>query len=399
MLNFETKSPKEHEDPKIANVIDPVLNTTKGSPSGAQPAGEMVMSIQLLRGLAAVSVVIFHAALTLKSQSEDSFSLAEPYVLSRTFLCEILMSGVDVFFIISGFIMVYTVDRFLNKSGGAVDFLKRRIIRIVPAYWIVYLYLVDHYPYILFKDYVALAKSVFFIPQFNESGLVHPMHGVGWTLQYEMFFYAMFAIAILGGRKRYLAIITAEIGGVLILANILRSYEFDGAFIAFLSDSVIIEFLFGCFLAWGLRNGWRVSRRCGIAVIAASLILFCINQYAFSQSPRLWCRGIPSLVLVSGALAFDYGRFRRSNMFTVLGDASYSIYLIHTILLWNWVREPLSIFGIRSSNGFTTDAIILLSTLACSIVGIIFFWGVERPLFAFCRRQFIAAQPNELSGI
>ena len=127
-------------------------------------------------------------------------------------------AGVDLFFVISGFVMVYASERMFGRAGGQLQFITRRLIRIVPLYWLVTpLYLVMALAIPAFEKSYSVASvvaSYLFIPWPRLDGIMQPLVGQGWTLNYEMFFYAIFAAAILAPRR----IAVALASGVLIVA-------------------------------------------------------------------------------------------------------------------------------------------------------------------------------------
>ena len=126
------------------------------------------------------------------------------------------LAGVDIFFVISGFIMVYASSRWFGSAQSPRVFLAHRIARIVPLYWattMLYLAVVLFAPALLNSEYLApgfVISSFLFIPAARPDGLVQPLYSLGWTLNYEMFFYALFAIAIAFPRRRG---VPALIGG------------------------------------------------------------------------------------------------------------------------------------------------------------------------------------------
>jgi exopolysaccharide production protein ExoZ len=143
--------------------------------------------IQILRGLAALLVLIHHVL----EESQPLFGghIPSPLVLLGA-------SGVDIFFVISGFIMYYTNRHRFGRKDAPVDFLGRRIIRIVPLYWlctiaVVLLQIGGLYAHKKITG-TTLGLSLLFLPNANI------VHGVGWTLNYEMYFYAILAIWLFG---------------------------------------------------------------------------------------------------------------------------------------------------------------------------------------------------------
>ena len=107
-------------------------------------------------------------------------------------------AGVDIFFVVSGFIMVVTT---MKRDMAPGEFLLHRIARIVPVYWVVTILLFAIVMYgfkpvgIMRMQPDWLAKSLLFIP-FDRDGRVEPIISVGWTLNYEMFFYLLFALGL-----------------------------------------------------------------------------------------------------------------------------------------------------------------------------------------------------------
>ena len=148
----------------------------------------MISNIQILRAIAAILVVAFHTVLAAKS-----------YNLPTEFFYKVDIwgaAGVDIFFIISGFIMVYIQ---INKKKKPLDFLKDRIERIVPLYWFLTLFiaaLLIVFPQAFRELSLSanhLINSLFFINYFN--GDDHPLLYVGWTLEYEMLFYIVYYLS------------------------------------------------------------------------------------------------------------------------------------------------------------------------------------------------------------
>ena len=143
-----------------------------------------VVPIQILRAVAAIAVVVSHAA-----QNLDRFAIAPN--TSHFFVSG--AAGVDLFFVISGFVMVYASEPLFGSASGAVTFLYHRIVRIVPLYWLATTFYVivavllpglgTAYPI------RTVAASFLFIPTLLPDGGIHPVVLQGWTLNYEMLFY------------------------------------------------------------------------------------------------------------------------------------------------------------------------------------------------------------------
>src|SRR5260370_18583400 len=154
----------------------------------ARPGSSSLVSIQALRVIAALVVCWAHAINAVPAEVAAEFpTLYGPF-------------GVDLFFVISGFVMVYSSEGLFGKAGAPIKFFARRLARIVPPYWAATAILVWFVvPYASTK---AVLGSLFFAPHVPSES---PLLFVGWTLIFEMFFYAVFAIALLA--KRRLAIV------------------------------------------------------------------------------------------------------------------------------------------------------------------------------------------------
>ena len=152
--------------------------------------------IQVLRLIAALLVVITHITFYNHERLDQNVNIWSFGAI-----------GVDIFFVISGFIMVATSGIYDGKPVYWKDFVKKRILRIVPMYWIAtsikVLALLSVPAMVLHAelDISRIVMSYFFLPQFNPAGRFEPLLGVGWTLIYEMFFYAFFALALFLNRN------------------------------------------------------------------------------------------------------------------------------------------------------------------------------------------------------
>jgi exopolysaccharide production protein ExoZ len=161
----------------------------KGVQGGKSVGSNKYLWVQYLRGAAALMVVFAHTMGNWVTQFKPELNPAWVDLPGEV--------GVYIFFVISGFIIQRTAP---VKSGrtSALDFLRRRLIRIVPMYWIfTSLYaakLMAQHKAVLPMDFL---KSILFIPYLNAVGQMRPVHQLGWTLNFEMYFYAAFAAGII----------------------------------------------------------------------------------------------------------------------------------------------------------------------------------------------------------
>lgn len=256
---------------------------------------------------------------------------------------EIGAFGVDIFFVISGFIM-WTMAA--ARPMTPADFMRRRIIRIVPLYWIFTLVTAyastDHGVSVnLFIDYKRLFRSLFFIPQWHENyPQVAPNMLVGWTLNLEMVFYLVFAATLVVSKKLRFPIIAA----VFAVSAAIRFFmpEPTHPAINLYSKSIILEFVFGMGLGWAFARGfpgdrirtlqpWRVL---GLGLGAVLLGIDALSLKSALPPVRALYWGAPALLICVGALIMEPIIAKRPvAIFKFLGDASYSIYLSHIIAM------------------------------------------------------------------
>ncbi|MGG2397855.1 acyltransferase family protein [Pseudomonas sp. SH1-B] len=278
----------------------------------------MLVSVQALRALAAWVVVFHHVMQVFFDFHADSF-------VGHLF-AERGAVGVDIFFVISGLVI------YLSTHGKTITpwrFMLNRVLRIVPAYWLYSLIaaliiaLANPVMPVQEFDLHHLLLSLFFIPAENPAGFgLYPTLNVGWTLNYEMFFYLLFAMAfIVTERLRLLFIVVA-----LALFSLLASQQWMSDFYR---NSIVFEFVFGMLLGAAYKRGWiRHGLWLPLLVVAGSLLAI----YCLDNSRRLLHWGVPSALIVAACIAMEPW-FKGNRLLTQLGDCSYSVYLLHVIVL------------------------------------------------------------------
>jgi exopolysaccharide production protein ExoZ len=327
----------------------------------------IIASIQYLRGLAAATVVLHHICARYELPLRGG------------------AAGVDVFFIISGFIM-WLVARQAKPSAGS--FVKDRLTRIVPLYWLVTLALaalaalrpnlfpLDH------PSFSHVVKSLLFLPhRAPHSSQPFPLLMQGWTLNYEMFFYGLFALALAAPRSDRPWTLTA----MLVACVGAGAFVGEGSTaLSTYTSPLLLEFLSGIWLAsaWE-RRGW-IPAWLGWALLCAGLLAFVAVELAGADTTgplRIIYWGLPAFLLVSGAITVDrHGSLAHSSMLQVLGNASYSIYLTHALVI-----TAVSVAAVKAAvlPGVLLYA-VTLSTALCG--GVICFAWIEKPLTRFVRQ-------------
>ncbi|MCK0769654.1 acyltransferase family protein [Chromohalobacter canadensis] len=283
----------------------------------------MLISVQALRAFAAW-VVVFHHFVQVFFDF-DTNNTFEHLLATRG------QMGVDIFFIISGFVIYAATARRAPSSG---EFLLQRAARIVPAYWlytaitagIIYLSQDVMPDYEL--DLKSLVMSLFFLPTENPAGYgYYPTLPVGWTLNFEMLFYLVFAGSLLVNRHLrlwLLALVLIALSAWLAERPLLSD---------FYHDPIIYNFLLGLGVGILYRHNWLPQARwlpASIAVGAFTLLM----QFDDPQGmTRFLAWGLPSAVLLSAFISME-PLFAGNRVIKALGDWSYSTYLLHVIVLW-----------------------------------------------------------------
>ncbi|MGD9801327.1 MAG: acyltransferase family protein [Parvularculaceae bacterium] len=330
---------------------------------GPMPDRRTVLSIQYLRAVAAILVVIFHA-------SDNAFSIG--------------MSGVDIFFVISGFIMWTTT---IAAGTSPQTFMERRLIRIVPLYWAMTLFtaFISLSPPSLGLGYdvAYLVRSLLFLPSDvsipGHPLLLVPVLQVGWTLNLEMFFYAVFALGLFLPPRARLWFVGAAISTPVFLGLVVGDRL--PVALRFYTRPELLEFVAGVLLGAAYAHG-RSPKGAAPAVLlcAGAVILAAAGQPALNFRALDW--GLPALMLCAGALAFEDGLHRRpSVLMKLLGDASYSIYLVHIPML----AVLRKLFGWSAGGPFDAGRTLTLTALAsagCVAVYFLFEKPVDRALRA-----------------
>ncbi len=342
-------------------------------------AGKMKLeSIQGLRFFAALLVVTTHITDFISERVNDQ---ADHYW--RTGL-----SGVDIFFVISGFIMAYTtkVDGHLDW----VEFLSRRITRIVPLYWLattikIILVAVFAREALHSVNNVAhIAASFMFIPWLNMDHEYLPVIPAGWTLNYEMFYYILFTLAL------FMKIKPLIFCGLAFAAFVLAGNLFDISGIAsYYTDPIVFEFIFGMLIAFLIRrNPTRYDAYIGsILILAGASVIFLISPSNWIINHRWLVWGGAGAALVSGALYLERHGINWMPQWVVhLGDASYSLYLFHAMII------P-AIILLCTKLAIKQNAVIFVLAMAASLGGsYLIYIYVEKPLtdwFKIKRRDLI----------
>ncbi|HEY9803818.1 MAG TPA: acyltransferase [Leptolyngbyaceae cyanobacterium] len=339
-------------------------------------------TLQLLRGLAAVLVVVAHCDLIFGQNYGTGF-----FFRYFTFGG----SGVDFFFVLSGFIMIYVHKDEIGQSQKLFPFLFRRFTRIYPIYWVfLTLKLLASFLFSYDQDstnrnLIEFIKAFTLFPQDREI-LSNSFLGVSWTLSHEILFYIVFALLIVFPARIAYSLISIWFLGVL--ANFVGIMQLpkESIVLNFVFSPYNIEFAMGCLAAY-LFLKYKIKWGMVLLSIGAFLYtLSAINYYhkIVNFSPVITF-GIPSVLLLLG---FAYVEVTKNiqvpKLLVYLGDASYSIYLAHGFAINNLSKIVQRIYPNVTENIFLLSITGIVVALLSIVFGCLVFSLIEKPLiFSF----------------
>jgi peptidoglycan/LPS O-acetylase OafA/YrhL len=341
-------------------------------------------NVQALRAIAALMVVVVHAY-AVESTYLPGRPWTTPFHIVGTY-------GVDLFFVISGAVMLVSTATWFGERSAPRRFLARRATRIYPPYWIVTAAALVAYLFLPAAAGVHREAH----PDFLASFLALPQRGepllvVGWTLTYELLFYGIFAVA-LRFQRRYLSLVI----GIWLLAVVLI-----GAFgppanpwVRVLGSWFNLEFAFGVLVGTVLLHGAFVAPRAFLALGAVLVVAACVAT-AYSGREflevawwRPWAVGAPMALVLYGALGLERCGWLAPAWLRKQGDASYALYLWHVPVIG---ALGLALARVQVSGTPARIAIVFGGYALAIAVSLLAYAYVERPLLRLARRYFESA--------
>jgi exopolysaccharide production protein ExoZ len=350
----------------------------------------LLYNLHLLRVIAALSVVYFHTT----------------SVAGLKLDWDVGSRGVDVFFVISGFIIAYI------GTSKPEQFLRRRLIRVVPFYWAATLCvfaMVSVAPRFFRStnaDVTHLLMSLLFIPHESVAGEMHPTLVLGWSLNFEMFFYLTFAIALAISR-RWSPLIC--VGWLAAFVGAIHAIHPDSALLAFYARPIVLEFCFGIgvfyLFNWCSAHRDRLAQLGGgglkwmlLALLVTGLIVLNVFEKVYPDVPRYLVAGIPAIAIVASALLLEriFGLTTKNRLIHLLGESSYIIYLVHPYIVFAVLRVVVKDAHALSSPmiaGLIVGLLVLVSVISVAI-HLLF----EKPVMAFLRARLTPREAAASAG-
>ncbi|MFA1560876.1 acyltransferase family protein [Aliivibrio fischeri] len=350
---------------------------------------DKIITIQVLRGIAALIVVYVHAIIIAEATS-SSLSLFSNIYYFRDFGA----FGVDIFFVLSGFIITYTSKDKYATINDKLLFLKKRLHRVYPVYWVVlfiFVFLIlikstiNHYIPGIIKDvesiqYYELISAIALLPYLTKDSFAVYLPSA-WTLTYEIIFYvSAFISIVIFNRISLKGIIVVLCAFLIIFGFIFESKLLNLVF----RNSLIIEFIYGVFIA-KLFISKSLNRSSSFWLIVFFIGFFFyfltlffplehgsnINQFRF-----IYWGGPAFLIVLACVYLNDKYKYYMPSSLIFIGDASYSIYLTHVAITLPIANKIFDVLGI--SNHMNFDLYILTLVVLSVIFGSIFYIFIER---------------------
>lgn len=324
--------------------------------------GYELNNIQVLRAFAALAVVFHHAHGRSLSYGIDSSQLSVFGLVGQ--------AGVDLFFVISGFILIYAYQK-RKKSG--VRFLCDRFLRIAPLYYLITVSLCLTFFLVpdVFRNFSFsiehFVQSLMFSSQLLSSN--QPVLGVGWTLEFEAFFYLVFAGGIF--LRRFISV---EVSITLIVVFLV---------IIGVAPSICLEFIFGVLVAVGARKNWiNFNSVVCVALFCVGLLLYFFG--AEMESKRVYFFGVGSSLILLASLA---AKPVKNKTIILLGEASFSIYLVHDLSLSLLIKVSVKLL-----NPFFLIYMPVVFAVLSVLIGIFLYMLVEQPMSKMIKKNFSAGR-------
>lgn len=347
----------------------------------------MYYSLQIGRAIAAVFVLLFHLGGIIAS--ERYFGISEFYIPFS-----FGASGVEFFFVLSGFIIYEAHKSDLSQPHKITEYVKKRFIRIFPTYWLIFsmVYITAYFTSLnhsMPTDIMVILKSLFLLPQDMAvvGGTGAPVIPVAWSLQYEMLFYFIFGCLIWNKNTIFILLIFS-------IYMYINYFEYFTIFpMNFLMNTYVILFFMGIVISkiteYNLQSIY--IKLFGIIgfIVYGVLILDSVSGIHFLKEFNIILYGLSSSFIVLFIVKVEQKgyNFKRFKFLSLLGDSSYSLYLMHYPIMVT-ISKFFVVIGFTKL-GLTAAFIAYIFIFSCCILmAILFYIKVEKPMVRFLKNRF-----------
>lgn len=319
-------------------------------------------SLQAFRALAAISVMLCHGSNVLREKMGYTFL---NYVFATCFY------GIELFLVISGFIIFYTS---YGKKLTVKDFMIKRIARIYPIHTLIIVSLILFYFISPSKDEAYRGNISVIISSLTLIPFARMALGLSWTLCYEMMFYLIFSLTYLINKKVFVYAMASWI--FVIFLSILYKVHTGIIIVDSFNDPINVNFILGCLLAYFfikvpvIKNSKYIVAL-GVISSLTSCILLVYGKLKLGYACRIFYMGIPATILILG---FLYSKIKIPKLLIHLGNASFSLYLVHFPLIRVLVKLIVKYQLNKYVSNFTISMIMFIVTM---IISSLFYLLIE----------------------
>jgi len=372
-----------------AVLVHPESHTSKQAVLAKQAvAGELLVrrthydSVQAMRALSVLAVILYHVAMRQRQDfSHSNLTLAYPISL-------IGHCGVDLFFIISGFIIATVNWGSFGKPKAIRDYGVKRLIRIYPVYWLTSLPLLVLGCATAF-DWKSIVGAIVLLPHYADR-----INLVAWSLSYEILFYAVFALFLLGSERLlpiFMGLWFFCIVGDGLVPVVLKHFSIVQNFFRPLNIEFILGLSVACFVRKNLffKKPWLLVVIGLVGLVGAmALKHFGANPYPeYDGRVRALIFGVPAALLLYAAIvAESMNKFVCPKLILLVGDASYSIYLVHFELIRALMLNNIVRSFCRPLEFILWELLVVTIVLA---VGSLIHLRIEKPMLTVLKHRLL----------
>ncbi|QOW10625.1 acyltransferase [Kaistella flava (ex Peng et al. 2021)] len=331
--------------------------------------------LQIYRGIASLLVVVHHSYASFEHYLKlDNAALA--------FIASVGKLGVDFFFVLSGFIIAYTTYNYRGQTGYLKKYTFNRVIRIYVPYLPVSFAMI--LLYFLFPGSsnsdrsMSLLTSVLLIPDGN------PALSVAWTLVFEMFFYLMYSLNFFSKKLWYVILIVWLLG---IIGTSISHLIFEHPFLKLIFNLYNLEFIMGVMVAYLIKMNLVKTDRKWFVIFP--IVLFLIFLYLKYAAINLFPFSL-NLIFALSAAGFVYvgikyftKKIPENNVWMLLGNSSYSLYLLH---------NPLQSMLVRVMPAADHQIVLLFELFIviflCCLISYFYYLIFEKHVMTFIKNKF-----------